>query len=236
MFYHVVISHNQTEHIHKFPKGSVFVFDAPTAEDIKECDRLGYPHVIVPQSGNRGANRNAGLSYVLSKYNPDMGDIVEFFDGDRYPIQYHPEAVFSLMLKNCIHAMLYTCDNDSRLQKICVNPEGATFVDTGTLCNPFYSCGFAMRVSAIHAIEAYNNGYLFEPRFTLWGCEDQFLGLVCDHLHLSVALTRETMLNGNVGGDAVMHANYRESLQQYIDTIVARNLPIRSEHRPFKVL
>ena len=234
MFYHVVISHNQTEYIRKFPSGSVFVFDAPTPEDIRECELHRFPYVIVPMTGNRGANRNAGLSYVLNTYKPDLNDIVELFDGDRFPIQYRPEKVQALMDSHGIQVMLYTCKADHRLQKICVNSEGATITDTGTLCNPFYSCGFAIRVSAIHAVEAFNDGFLFEPRFTLWGCEDQFLGLVCDNLHLDAALTCETQLNGSVGGDSDEHENYRESLQQYINMIVSRRLPIRNEQRPFK--
>lgn len=234
MLYHVVISHNQTEHIQKFPQGSVFVFDAPTHEDIKECERLGYPYVVVPQTGNRGANRNAGLSYVLNTYKPNYDDVIEFFDGDRFPVQYHPDEILSLMDKHGIKVVLYTCTSDARLQRVCVNPTGATIIDTGTLCNPFYSCGFAIRVSAVYEIEAFNGGFLFEPRFTLWGCEDQILGLVCDYLHLDVAITGETLLNGSVGGDSDEHENYRMSLQQYVNMILSRKLPIRTEQRPFK--
>jgi len=237
MLYHIVISHNQTEHISKFPKGSVFVFDDPTGADTLECDKYGNPYVLVPQTGNRGMNRNAGLSYVLSHYNVVDDDIIEFFDGDRFPKEYNPTKVIELMDKHNLSVMLYSCEHDKRHHKIYVPlSNGATIVDTGTLCNPFYSCGFAIRVSALKKIMEYNDGYFFEPRFTRWGSEDQYIGLVCDYLNLKVAITLDVMLNGNVGGDELKHPDYRESLQQYIDIVMARNLPIRNQSRPFETI
>lgn len=231
MIYRVVLSHHQTENIRKFPSGcsTVFVFDDPIQEDIDECNEHGCSHVCMPVAGNRGANRNAGLQKVLSTFKPKPDDYVEFFDGDRFPTTYNPDSVLRLMEKYDIHCMLYSCGNDARHTKIYVPLEGATIVDTGTLCNPFYSCGFIMRVSAILDVIAFNNGVFFEQRFTTWGNEDQYLGLVCEHLKHKVALTCETLLNGKVGGDSDSHQDYRESLQTYVDLIREHNFPIRNE-------
>jgi len=231
MIYRVVLSHHQTENIRKFPSGcsTVFVFDDPIQEDIDECNAHGCSHVCMPVAGNRGANRNAGLQKVLSTFKPNPDDYVEFFDGDRFPTTYNPDSVLRLMEKYDIHCMLYSCGNDARHTKIYVPLEGATIVDTGTLCNPFYSCGFIMRVSAILDVIAFNNGVFFEQRFTTWGNEDQYLGLVCEHLKHKVALTCETLLNGKVGGDSDSHQDYRESLQTYVDLIREHNFPIRNE-------
>lgn len=231
MIYRVVLSHHQTENIRKFPSGcsTVFVFDDPIQEDIDECNAHGCSHVCMPVAGNRGANRNAGLQKVLSTFKPKPDDYVEFFDGDRFPTTYNPDSVLRLMEKYDIHCMLYSCGHDARHTKIYVPLEGATIVDTGTLCNPFYSCGFIMRVSAILDVIAFNNGVFFEQRFTTWGNEDQYLGLVCEHLKHKVALTCETLLNGKVGGDSDSHQDYRESLQTYVDLIREHNFPIRNE-------
>ena len=231
MIYRVVLSHHQTENIRKFPSGcsTVFVFDDPIQEDIDECNAHGCSHVCMPVAGNRGANRNAGLQKVLSTFKPKPDDYVEFFDGDRFPTTYNPDSVLRLMEKYDIHCMLYSCGNDARHTKIYVPLEGATIVDTGTLCNPFYSCGFIMRVSAILDVIAFNNGVFFEQRFTTWGNEDQYLGLVCEHLKHKVAITCETLLNGTVGGDSDSHQDYRESLQTYVDLIREHNFPIRNE-------
>lgn len=238
MIYQVILSHNQTENIRKFPCGcsTVFVFDAPTKEDLDECAAHGCSYVCLPVAGNRGANRNAGLQKVLNELNPNFDDYVEFFDGDRFPTAYNPDKVIRLMEKHNIQSMLYSCEQDTRHKKIDVPSEGAVIVDTGTLCNPFYSCGFIMRVSAILEVMAFNNGFLFEPRFTRWGGEDQFLGLMCEYLKLRVAITNETRLNGRVGGDADQHSDYRESLQTYIDVIREHNIPIRGESRKFEVV
>ena len=238
MIYRVVLSHNQTENIRKFPGGcfTILVFDSPTHEDIAECEAHGCSYVIMPVAGNRGANRNAGLQKVLNAFKPNYDDYIEFFDGDRYPTIYNPEKVLRLMGEHNIQCMLYSCGQDARHEKIYVPTEGATIVDTGTLCNPFYSCGFIMQVSAILGIMAFNNGFLFEPRFTRWGSEDQYLGLVCEHLKHRVAITRETLLNGKVGGDCDFHQDYRESIQTYVDLIKEHNLPIRNESRKFEVV
>ena len=233
MLYRVILSHHQTVAIRKFPGGpsTVFVFDSPTEQDISECKAHGCNYVTMPSAGNRGANRNAGVKYILDTFNPSFSDIIEFFDGDRYPTTYNMDAVQSLMDTHGIQCVLYSCWQDARHRKLYVPLSGATIVDTGTLCNPFYSCGFAMRVSAILEVMAFNNGYLFEPRFTRWGNEDQYLGLVCDHLHHKVALTCEVLLNGTVGGDSDLHEDYRESLQTYVDLIREHNFPIRNEPR-----
>lgn len=238
MLYTVIISHNQTENIRQFPEGcsTVFVFDAPTKEDIAECTAHGCTYVTMPVAGNRGGNRNAGLQKVMDAFRPSPDDYIEFFDGDRFPTEYRPERVMSIMKEHNIQCMLYSCGKDARHEKIHVPETGATLVDTGTLCNPFYSCGFVLRVSAIKGIMEYNNGYLFEPRFTRWGSEDQYLGLLCEHLNYRVAITRETMLNGQVGGDCDVHQDYRESIQTYVDLIREHNLPIRNESRKFEVL
>lgn len=238
MLYRVVLSHNQTDAIRKFPGGpsTVFVFDSPTDKDIAECTAHKCNYVLMPYMGNRGANRNAGVQKILDIFNPNFDDIIEFFDGDRYPTTYNSIAVESLMTQYGLQCILYSCGHDARHKKIYVPLRGATIVDTGTLCNPFYSCGFAMTVSAIQEIMAFNNGSLFEPRFTRWGSEDQYLGLVCDHLHHKVALTCEVLLNGSVGGDSDQHQDYRESLQTYIDLIRERNFPIRNESRPGEII
>lgn len=238
MIYRVILSHNQTENIRKFPhdEHTVFVFDAPTPEDIKECDELGCRYFLMPSAGHRGMNRNGGLDFIMETFSPSCDDYVEFFDGDRYPTVYNQEKVIKLMQENNLDCMLYSCEHDSRHQKIFVPLSGATLVDTGCLCNPFYSCGFCMRMGAIQDVISYNDGFLFEPRFNKWGSEDQFLGLVCEQLHMRVAITNETLLNGRVGGDSDQHSDYRESLQTYVDLIREHNLPIRSEPREFEVL
>lgn len=238
MLYRVVLSHNQTENIRKFPGGcsTVFVFDAPTKEDLDECTAHGCSYVLMPVAGNRGANRNAGLQKVLTTFKPNYDDYVEFLDGDRFPITYNPEKVLRIMEEHGIQCMLYSCGQDARHEKVYVPLEGATIVDTGTLCNPFYSCGFVMRVSAILEVMAFNDGFLFEPRFTKWGSEDQYLGLVCEHLKQKVAITCETLLNGRVGGDSDFHQDYRESLQTYVDLIREHNFPVRNEPREFEVV
>ena len=231
MIYHIVLSHKQTEYINKFPENSVFVFDDPSEEDIIYCKRNNITYVISSEKGNRSINRNTGISFILSNYKVSDNDIIEFFDGDRYPTTYNFEKVLELIENNSLDIMLYTCKNDMRLSKIYVPIEGAAIIDTGTMCNPFYSCGFAIKISAIKKIQEINNGNLFEPSFIYWGGEDQYLGLLCDKLNLKVAITTEVTLNGNVGGDAVSHSNYRETLQNYVNLIIKNNIPIRNEAR-----
>lgn len=238
MIYRIIISHNQTGSLSRFPSGvpTVAVFDAYTDADAQCCHDLGIMPVIVPQSGNRGANRNAGLEYLMGGVLLAPDDIVEFFDGDRFPSQYSVWSVNSLMHRHSLDVLLYTCPSDARAERIAIPSDGAMLVDTGTLCNPFYSCGFAMRFSAIDSVLKFNGNHLFEPRFTKWGCEDQYLGLICARLGLRVAITAEILLNGSVGGDADQHNDYKESLQQYVDLIRMRNLEIRSEPRPPELL
>ena len=238
MIYRIIISHNQTGSLSRFPSGvpTVAVFDAYTDADAQCCHDLGIVPVIVPQSGNRGANRNAGLEYLMGGALLAPNDIVEFFDGDRFPTQYSVWSVNSLMRRHSLDVLLYTCPSDARTERIAIPSDGAMLVDTGTLCNPFYSCGFAMRFSAIDSVLKFNGNHLFEPRFTKWGCEDQYLGLICARLGLRVAITAEILLNGSVGGDADQHDDYKESLQQYVDLIRMRNLEIRSEPRPPELL
>lgn len=236
MLYHIVISHRQPEYITKFPKGSVFVFDAITDADSATCEKYGYPYVTVDTEGNRGANRNAGLARVFRDYHLKDSDIVEFFDGDRFPVKYEPKRIMSLMDEHGIDCMLYTCETDIRSTRIHIPCSGATIIDTGTLGNPFYSCGFAMCVGAIRKAMDFNGGILFEERFTRWGVEDQYLGLVCDHVGMTVGITQETILNGCVGGDSDEHDDYRDSLQEYVDIVKEKGLGIRSESRAFLVV
>lgn len=229
MRYRVIISHNQTESIRKFQRGcpTVFVFDAPTKDDIVECTMMGYDNVIMPVAGNRSANRNAGLACIMHKYDLSDTDAVEFFDGDRFPVVYDADKVSSML--NDTDVLLYTCRDDARFERIAVPEEGSVVCDTGRICNPFYSCGFAMKVSAIGKVVAKNggNGHLFEPRFTRWGCEDQYLGIECANIGIRVAITREVVVNGSVGGDSGSHFDYRESLQQYVDLMRENKLVFR---------
>ena len=116
---------------------------------------------------------------------------------------------------NNTDVLLYTCENDKRLRKLIPG-----LVSTNTLCNPFYSCGFAIKYSAIKHIEEINNGNLFNEEFIGWGCEDQYLGLQCAKLELNVVLTTDTVLSGSVGGDELTHDNYGETLQQYVNITI----------------
>lgn len=236
MVYHIVISHHQTENIIKFPSDSIFVFDDLTDEDTKVCLANNIPYVTVSQAGNRSINRNTGLKYLFEHYNLTDNDIIEFFDGDRYPIEYNLPRVKQIMDSNDIDIVLYSCQNDTRQSKIFVPLSGVTIIDTGTLCNPFYSCGFCIKVAAINKIMAFNNNNFFEPSFIYWGGEDQYMGLICDKLNIKVALTNEVLLNGKVGGDQEIHANYMETMQNYINLIRLHDLPIRNEPKEYYVL
>lgn len=238
MVYRIIISHGQSAHLAQFPVGvpTVAVFDAYTDADAQMCHELGYAPVVVPRSGNRGANRNAGLQHLLEGALLAPDDIVEFFDGDRYPVHYPPGRMSWLMGAYGLSVLLYTCEQDTRREKIRIGEGSTALVDTGTLCNPFYSCGFAMRAGALLDVCRFNGGPLFEPRFTGWGCEDQYLGLVCDRLGLRVALTTEILLRGSVGGDATMHQGYQASLQQYVDLVREKGLEIRTVMRPVETL
>lgn len=211
MYYTVVISHNQTDYISQFVSRLkshkiVFVFDNPTQADLNVVHKSGIDYVIMHSMGNRSANRNAGLALIEANYSLSDDDIIEFYDGDRIPLKYS-EKDFS-----DIDVLLYTCEKDKRLLKIKPGK-----VVTNTLCNPFYSCGFGIKYSAVKKIEDFNDGFLFNSEFKGWGCEDQYLGLQCDKLGLSVYLTDDICLAGQVGGDELSHENYMAVLQQYID-------------------
>lgn len=83
----VIISHGQTSYLPSFytscVQNTVVVLDAPTVGDTYLCKIHGYNTVLMPKRGNRSANRNAGLSYIMDQY-PDT-DIVEFLDGIVFP-------------------------------------------------------------------------------------------------------------------------------------------------------
>lgn len=224
----VIISHGQTNYLPSFytscVQNTVVVLDAPTDEDTYLCKIHGYNTVLMPKMGNRSANRNAGLSYIMDQY-PDT-DIVEFLDGDRVPESYSPMHTQEL-LRGTADCVLYTCVKDTRKSKYIVGAALDTVVDTGTMCNPFYSCGFAMTTQAIRRVQEFNQGMLFDERFTEWGCEDQLLGLICSHLGLTVVLTTTTTIAGDVGGDAHRHDTYRVALQKYVDAIRELGLTVR---------
>lgn len=225
MIYRVVISHHQQKFIRQFDTTStptVFVFDDPNDSGIQECKLLGIDYVVSECEGNRSVNRNRGLSYIMSKFRLLDSDIVEFFDGDRFPVRYSQGFVS----QSEFDVLLYVCEDDARLKRLDV-PAETTRVDTGRICNPFYSCGFAIKMSAIQRIMNFNGGYLFEPGFTRWGCEDQYLGVECANLGVDVAITREITINGRVGGDSGLHDDYLESLQQYVNLIRANKFAIR---------
>lgn len=221
--FRVIISHNQSKYISLFPKNSLFVFDDIKSEDIKEC--RGNKFITVESKGNRGYNRNAGLNYILKIFNPKDSDVIEFFDGDRFTIKYNEEYVKRIIHENDLGVLLYSCENDERHKRI--NFDLFKIVDTGTICNPFYSCGFAITVGAIKRIFEINGNELFDTSFNKWGCEDQYLGILCDKLGIKVAITKEIILNGNVGGDSGLHNNYRESLQHYVNKILALGMELR---------
>lgn len=223
--FRVIISHNQYKYISLFPKNSLFVFDDIKSEDIKECH--GNKFITVESKGNRGYNRNAGLNYILKTFEPKDSDVVEFFDGDRFPIIYNEEYVKRIIYQNDLGVLLYSCENDERHKRI--KFDSIKIVDTGTICNPFYSCGFAITINAIKRIFEINENELFDTSFKEWGCEDQYLGILCDKLGIKVAITKEIILNGNVGGDSSKHFNYTKSLQHYIDKMLAIGIKPRMQ-------
>lgn len=231
MIYRVVISHNQTEHIlrHSTINPLIYVFDKPTTDDISRCAEHGLKYVVMQVAGNRSANRNAGLTYLLSHYDLSDDDIIEFFDGDRYIVQKNVEYMEQLFVTHGIDCVLYTCSNDSRIKRYSIPDDGSLVIDVGTLCNPFYSCGFAMKYSAVKRVMEYNNGEYFAEVFDKWGCEDQFMGLVCHQLGLRVAITTKIKINGDVGYDQQEHHDYKQSLQHYVDMIRMHNMPFRNK-------
>jgi len=221
MRFAVIISHKQSDYIGKFVdtlsielSRMVFVFDAMDESDIATVNKHSVSFVTVPTAGNRAANRNAGLKFLETKYELADGDVVEFYDGDRIPV-----SVMDWNADWSHDVDLFTCEIDKRLEKLAIGP-----VSTGTLCNPFYSCGFSMKVSAIRKVEMVNNGNLFDDSFAGWGCEDQFLGLQCAKLNLSVRLSDRVVLAGAVGGDEISHRNYKDSLQHYVNRAISAGL------------
>jgi hypothetical protein len=214
----------------------VFVLDAPTEDDLDICKNNGLLYTVVGSAGNRGKNRNTGLQYIVQHFNLSDDDIIEFFDGDRYIVRSNENALTVLFDQEHVDGVLYTCDNDARLTKYNVPMNGAMVLDTGTLCNPFYSCGFGIKYGAIKKIIEYNDGEFFVEIFNKWGCEDQFMGLVCDQLDLNIAITTEIQLNGNVGGDQHAHDDYKESLQHYVDLMLFRHIPFRNEAKPSRII
>lgn len=231
--YRVIISHLQSDSLVAFPsdENTVVVLDAPTESDLDICARNGFRIRVMMSAGNRSSNRNAGFQRISDLYYPSDTDIVEFFDGDRYPVRYDP-SVMDILRDGRADCLLYACESDMRRVRYGIKGNPVSLVDTGTLCNPFYSCGFAMTVSAIRRVADYNGGNFFEPRFDRWGCEDQYLGLVCSVLGFRVAFTDRIVLHGDVGGDSFRHPDYRRALQTYVDLVRERDIPVRCEPTP----
>lgn len=211
----VVISHLQAEYISRFDfPDTVFVFDSPTREDLAEVgDR---PFVTMAKAGNRSANRNAGLAYWSSQAAGDA--IIEFFDGDRFPVRYGDPAIE--MESSGADILLYPCENDIRLAY--ARP-GAHLYMKGP-GNPFFSCGFAIRRNAIDRIVAFNHGEFFCEEFSGWGGEDQYMGTVAAHLGLKCVLSSHTLLNGSVGGDEGTHPDYIHATTTYIQLVLKNGM------------
>lgn len=220
MHYRIVISHGQTEYIPKFldvfgtDSNILFVFDAMTDADLHLVQSAGIPYVCVLNEGNRPLNRNTGLRYWEQNAAMRDDDVIEFFDGDRIPVKYMPDSV-----PDDWDVLLYTCENDRRLEKLKTGK-----VNTNVLCNPFYSCGFAMKYGAVKKIYGMNDGSLFDESFTQWGCEDQYLGVMCGRAGMNIYLHNGVILSGKVGGDEMSHPKYRESLQHYVNRLLEKNI------------
>jgi hypothetical protein len=220
MHYRIVISHGQTGYIPKFldvfgtDSNILFVFDAMTDADLHLVQSAGIPYVCVLNEGNRPLNRNTGLRYWEQNAAMRDDDVIEFFDGDRVPVQYLPDSV-----PDDWDVLLYTCENDRRLEKLKIGK-----VTTNVLCNPFYSCGFAMKYGAVKKIYGMNDGRLFDESFTQWGCEDQYLGVMCGRAGMNIYLHDGVILSGKVGGDELSHPKYRESLQHYVNRLLEKNI------------
>lgn len=204
----VIISHHQTEFIRKFPFSDVvYVFDDPTPSDLEavKCS----PYIIMGKPGNRSANRNAGLNYWLNQ-RPNSNSIIEFFDGDRFPIRYANPADEMERLGTDI--LLYPCNKDIRAAY--TKPGNPIYIKGPG--NAFFSCGFAIRKKAIDKIMKFNQGSFFSEEFKGWGGEDQYMGTVAAHLEISCALSAKTILNGSVGGDEGTHPDYIQAMSTYI--------------------
>lgn len=217
MIYRVVISHKQSEYLRYFDTKTptVFVFDSITDSDILAVGER--PYIVVSTTGNRAANRNAGLGYWLN-HGVSSQDIIEFFDGDRFPKCYvNPEKE---MLDYNADIILYRCEQDTRLNytkpgyMLCMNGPG----------NPFFSCGFALRKSTIDTIMQFNHGQLFCEDFVGWGGEDQYLGTITAHLNLRCVLSSGTVLNGSVGGDMEEHSDYIQAMNLYLKLVIKNGM------------
>ena len=212
----VVISHQQTEYISHFSfPDTVFVFDAPTPEDLKCAGDL--PIITMKKAGNRSANRNAGLAYWAPHLTePDA--IIEFFDGDRFPIKYEDPA--AEMAATGADILLYPCEKDIRFGYA---KPGAELYMKGP-GNAFFSCGLAIRKSAIDKIVAFNKGDFFCEAFSGWGGEDQYMGTVAAHLGLKCVLSAKTVLNGSVGGDEGEHPDYIQATTMYLQMVLKNGM------------
>ena len=213
MIFRVIISHQQTEYIDQFVKifgtNLLFVFDDMTGADLDKINQYGVSYIKNEHCGNRTQNRNMGLYEWETRVNLADNDIIEFFDGDRPPIRYDLSSI-----PPDFDVLLYTCQTDKRLQKL-----KPGLVNVNMLCNPFYSCGFCIKYSLVKKIYNINRGMLFDESFTSWGCEDQYLGVMCGHIGAKVYLYDNVVLNGQVGGDELSHSDYIKSLQHYIDKL-----------------
>ena len=212
----IVISHHQTEYIRHFNFADiVFVFDDPTPDDLAAASDH---HVItMGQAGNRSANRNAGLAYWLSQ-NPEDDAIIEFFDGDRFPIRYaDPAAEMSALGADIL---LYPCEKDIR--KAYAKPGTPIYIKGPG--NAFFSCGFAIYKKTIDMIMAFNDGAFFSEEFKGWGGEDQYMGTVAGHLGIRCALSAKTTLNGSVGGDEGAHPDYIQAMTTYIKLAIRKGM------------
>lgn len=208
--YRVVISHHQSQFIPLFRPATptVFVFDDIAPEDTAAVGAT--PYITAPCIGNRSLNRNLGLAYWCSHASLSDDDIVEFFDGDRYPVQYAPPE--EEMHKCGCGALLYLCEGDART---CLLEKEPRPRGTGWFSNVFYSCGFAMRYSAICQVRGFNHGPFFREEFKGWGAEDQYMGLVLHRLGICTALSHQVRLNGSVGTDVWDHPEYRDTMRTY---------------------
>lgn len=211
----VVISHRQSEYIRHFNfADTVFVFDDPTPDDLKYA--AGHPIITMKTAGNRSANRNAGLAY----WHDDAGNnsIIEFFDGDRFPIKYaEPEKEMSATGADIL---LYPCEKDIRFGYA---KAGVELYMKGP-GNPFFSCGLAIRKDAIDKIIEFNKGEFFCEEFSGWGGEDQYMGTVAAHLGLKCVLSANTILNGSVGGDEGAHPDYIKAITTYLQLAIKNGM------------
>lgn len=212
----VIISHHQAEYLSRFSfPDAAFVFDDPAPEDFRGAG--SHPFIVMEKAGSRSANRNAGLKYWLSLAS-DKNGIIEFFDGDRFPVQY--EEPLAEMDKAQADILLYPCEKDIRL--VYARPGDVLYMKGPG--NPFFSCGFAIRMPAIHKIMEFNKGEFFSTAFSGWGGEDQYMGTVAAHLGLKCVLSANTVLNGSVGGDEGEHPDYMQAMTTYMQLVLKNGM------------